>query len=208
MSLRSMQTGRITTNATGCGPNTLQAIAAGRTPCQGPLAWAEFATFRKSLIKIAARFVERSARIRSHTLRARLAHRPQRNRGLSPASPGRRNPYRVLRPAVVSFFGGRTSAYMQKQIVDACGCLFGQDAVPGHVPSPIRFVPAEHGNERPAGCAFSGWELHPLDCDARFPFLRVPPLFYFPLAGAWPGATSIWMSASRLDCRAARLSLM
>ena len=33
--------------------------------------------------------------------------------------PGRRNPYRAPRPAVVSSSGGRTSAYMLRHIVDA-----------------------------------------------------------------------------------------
>ena len=32
-----------------------------------------------------------------------------------------RNPYRVPRPAVISFSGGRTSAYMLRHIVDAYG---------------------------------------------------------------------------------------
>ena len=35
-----------------------------------------------------------------------------------------RNPYRVPRPAVISFSGGRTSSYMLKRIVEAYGgCL-------------------------------------------------------------------------------------
>ena len=32
-----------------------------------------------------------------------------------------RNPYRVPRPAVISFSGGRTSAYMLRSVVDAYG---------------------------------------------------------------------------------------
>ena len=32
-----------------------------------------------------------------------------------------RNPYRVPRPAVISFSGGRTSGFMLKKIVDAYG---------------------------------------------------------------------------------------
>ena len=35
-------------------------------PCRMPLAWAEFATLRKSLLKVGARVVERAARIRIH----------------------------------------------------------------------------------------------------------------------------------------------
>ena len=59
---------------------------------------------------------------------------------MSPASPGCRNPYRVPRPAVVSFSGGRTSAYMLKHIVDAHG---------GELPDDIAVVFANTGMERP-----------------------------------------------------------
>ena len=38
-----------------------------------------------------------------------------------PASPGRRNPYRVPRPALVSFSDGKTSTFIPKHIVDAYG---------------------------------------------------------------------------------------
>ena len=58
---------------------------------------------------------------------------------MSPASPGRRNPYRVPRPAVISFSGGRTSAYMLKHIVDAYG---------GRLPNDIAVVFANTGLER------------------------------------------------------------
>ena len=54
--------------------------------------------------------------------------------------PGSRNPYRVPRPAVVSFSGGRTSAYMLKHIVDAYG---------GELPDDIAVVYANTGLERP-----------------------------------------------------------
>ena len=67
-------------------------------------------------------------------------HRPRRDRGVSPASPGGRNPFRVPRPAVVSFSGGRTSAYMLKHIVDAYG---------GELPDDIAVVYANTGLERP-----------------------------------------------------------
>ena len=59
---------------------------------------------------------------------------------MSPASPGRRDPYRVPRPAVVSFSGGRTSGYMLKHIVDAYG---------GRLPDDIAVVYANTGLERP-----------------------------------------------------------
>ena len=50
------------------------------------------------------------------------------------------NPYRVPRPAVISFSGGRTSAYMLRNIVDACG---------GRLPDQIAVVFANTGMERP-----------------------------------------------------------
>ena len=58
---------------------------------------------------------------------------------MSPASPSRRNLYRVRRPAVVSFSGGRTSAYMLKHIVDAYG---------GELPGDVAVVYANTGLER------------------------------------------------------------
>ncbi len=51
-----------------------------------------------------------------------------------------RNPYRVPRPAVISFSGGRTSAFMLKRIVNAYG---------GRLPSDIAVVYANTGMERP-----------------------------------------------------------
>ena len=50
-----------------------------------------------------------------------------------------RKPYRVPRPAVISFSGGRTSAYMLKSIVDAYG---------GHLPDGIWVAFANTGMER------------------------------------------------------------
>ena len=50
-----------------------------------------------------------------------------------------RNPYRVPRPAVISFSGGRTSAYMLRHIVDAYG---------GRLPGGIHVVFANTGMER------------------------------------------------------------
>ena len=47
--------------------------------------------------------------------------RTRRMKGTGRPPPGRRNPYLVPRPAVVSFSGGRTSGYMLKHIVDAAG---------------------------------------------------------------------------------------
>lgn len=61
---------------------------------------------------------------------------------MTPASPGRRNPYRVPRPAVVSFSGGRTSAYMLKHIVDAYG---------GELPELTGISPATAGHDDPTG---------------------------------------------------------
>ena len=51
-----------------------------------------------------------------------------------------RNPYRVPRPAVISFSGGRTSAYMLKKIVDAYG---------GRLPDSVSVIFANTGLERP-----------------------------------------------------------
>ena len=64
----------------------------------------------------------------------RSARRPRLRR------PPRRNPYRVPRPAVVSFSGGRTSGYLLKHIVDAYG---------GRLPSDVSVVFANTGMERP-----------------------------------------------------------
>ena len=50
------------------------------------------------------------------------------------------NPYRVPRPAVISFSGGRTSGYMLKKIVDAYG---------GRLPDSIAVAYANTGMERP-----------------------------------------------------------
>ena len=56
-----------------------------------------------------------------------------------------RNPYRVPRPAVISFSGGRTSSYMLKKIVDAYD---------GWLPSDIAAVYANTGMERPETLEF------------------------------------------------------
>ena len=50
------------------------------------------------------------------------------------------NPYRVPRPAVISFSGGRTSGYLLKNIIDAYG---------GRLPSDIAVVFANTAMERP-----------------------------------------------------------
>ncbi len=50
-----------------------------------------------------------------------------------------RNPFRVPRPAVISFSGGRTSSYMLKKIVDAYG---------GRLPDSVAVVFANTGMER------------------------------------------------------------
>ncbi len=50
-----------------------------------------------------------------------------------------RNPYRVPRPAVISFSGGRTSSYMLKKIVDAYG---------GRLPDSVFVIFANTGLER------------------------------------------------------------
>ena len=49
------------------------------------------------------------------------------------------NPYRIAGPALISFSGGRTSAYMLKQIVDAHG---------GALPDDVHIVFANTGKER------------------------------------------------------------
>ena len=51
-----------------------------------------------------------------------------------------RNPYRVPRPAVISFSGGRTSAFMLKNVIDAYG---------GRLPDGIWVAFANTGMERP-----------------------------------------------------------
>ena len=56
-----------------------------------------------------------------------------------------RNPYRVPRPAVISFSGGRTSAYMLRSIVDAYG---------GSLPPDIAVIFANTGLERPETLEF------------------------------------------------------
>ena len=69
----------------------------------------------------------------------RLSAWTRRMPGANRPSPGRRNPYLVPRPAVVSFSGGRTSGYMLKHIVDAHG---------GRLPGDIAVVFANTGLER------------------------------------------------------------
>ena len=56
-----------------------------------------------------------------------------------------RNPYRVPRPAVISFSGGRTSSYMLKRIVDSYG---------GSLPDGIHVVFSNTGMERPETLEF------------------------------------------------------
>ena len=56
-----------------------------------------------------------------------------------------RDPYRVPRPAVISFSGGRTSGYMLKHVVDAYG---------GILPGDIGVVFANTGKEHPATLDF------------------------------------------------------
>ena len=56
-----------------------------------------------------------------------------------------RNPYRVPRPAVISFSGGRTSAYMLRSVVDAYG---------GSLPADIAVIFANTGLERPETLEF------------------------------------------------------
>ena len=69
---------------------------------------------------------------------ARPARRPARRPRLRRLTG--RNPYRVPRPAVVSFSGGRTSGYLLKHILDAYG---------GRLPSDVSVVFANTGMERP-----------------------------------------------------------
>ena len=56
-----------------------------------------------------------------------------------------RNPYRVPLPAVISFSGGRTSAFMLKKIVDAFG---------GRLPDSVSVIFANTGMERPETLEF------------------------------------------------------
>ncbi len=56
-----------------------------------------------------------------------------------------RNPFRVPRPAVISFSGGRTSSYMLKHIVDAYG---------GRLPASVFVIFANTGLERPETLEF------------------------------------------------------
>ena len=56
-----------------------------------------------------------------------------------------RNPYRVPRPAVISFSGGRTSSYMLNHIVDAYD---------GRLPTDVAIVFANTGLERPETLEF------------------------------------------------------
>ena len=56
-----------------------------------------------------------------------------------------RNPYRVPRPAVISFSGGRTSAFMLRHIVDAYG---------GRLPDSVSVIFANTGLERPETLEF------------------------------------------------------
>ena len=56
-----------------------------------------------------------------------------------------RNRYRVPRPAVISFSGGRTSAYMLRHIVDAYG---------GRLPDSVSVIFANTGLERPETLEF------------------------------------------------------
>ena len=68
----------------------------------------------------------------------------EHGRGRAPRSaafhrPAPRNHYRVPRPAVISFSGGRTSAYMLRRVIDAYS---------GRLPSDIAVVFANTGMER------------------------------------------------------------
>ena len=74
-----------------------------------------------------------------------------------------RNPYRVPRPAVISFSGGRTSAYMLKKIVNAYG---------GHLPSDVAVVFSNTGMERPETLDF-------VDVCARAWAVRIHWVEYF-----------------------------
>ena len=56
-----------------------------------------------------------------------------------------RNPYRVPRPAVISFSGGRTSAYMLRRVIDAYG---------GRLPEDISVIFSNTGMERPETLEF------------------------------------------------------
>lgn len=67
-----------------------------------------------------------------------------------------RDPFRIAGPAVISFSGGRTSAYMLKHIIDAHG---------GTLPDDIAVVFANTGKERPETLDFvaecgARWNVH------------------------------------------------
>lgn len=68
----------------------------------------------------------------------RTSGRTHKTTRMSRPSQGPRNPYLVPRPAVVSFSGGRSSAYMLKHIVDAHG---------GSLPGDVAVVFANTGME-------------------------------------------------------------
>ncbi len=72
---------------------------------------------------------------------ATLRGRPRTGVRAGPA----RDPYRVPRPAVISFSGGRTSGYMLKHIVDAYG---------GSLPGDVAVVFANTGMEHPSTLDF------------------------------------------------------
>lgn len=73
----------------------------------------------------------------------------------APRAP-RTSPYAIVGPAVISFSGGRTSAYMLKHILDAHG---------GRLPDDIHVVFANTGKERPETLDFvrecaARWSVH------------------------------------------------
>lgn len=44
--------------------------------------------------------------------------------------PGMNDPYRLMQPAIISFSGGRTSAYLLKKVIDAYGGTLPEDIIP------------------------------------------------------------------------------
>lgn len=71
-------------------------------------------------------------------------------------APSRLDPFRLDGPALVSFSGGRTSAYMLRRILDACG---------GRLPAGVHAVFANTGRERAETLAFvrdcaERWGVH------------------------------------------------
>lgn len=71
-------------------------------------------------------------------------------------APSRLDPFRLDGPALVSFSGGRTSAYMLRRILDACG---------GRLPAGVHAVFANTGKERAETLAFvrdcaERWGVH------------------------------------------------